>query len=164
MKKPAQSKKAKKNTPAPMAMASLKIEASPELKPLADATAQARMVDGPIPYLEVIVRERVTEDTMVRLFEFVRGELSGHQTKRVLVDLRQGSVALTISDMLGLAKMVATAYAGVLERLALLLLPQDVLDEKFFEPSVSSRGLPTFVTTDPEEAIYWIAEKIRPVR
>jgi hypothetical protein len=81
---------------------------------------------------------------MVRLFEFVRGELSGHQTKRVLVDLREGSVALTISDMLGLAKMVATTYAGVLERLALLLRPQDVLDEKFFEPSVSSRGLPTF--------------------
>ena len=60
--------------------------------------------------------------------------------------------------------MVATTFAGVLERFALLLLPQDVLAEKFFEPSVSSRGLPTFVTTDPEEATYWISAKVRPVR
>jgi hypothetical protein len=66
--------------------------------------------------------------------------------------------------MLGLAKLVATAFAGVLERFALLLLPQDVLAEKFFEPSVSSRGLPTFVTTDAEEATYWISAKIRAIR
>jgi hypothetical protein len=154
MKKSPKTKKTKKSKDAP----------EPKRKPAVLATVEARLVDGPIPYLEVRVRERVTEDTMVRLFEFVRGELSGHQTKRVLVDLREGSVALTISDMLGLAKMVATTFAGVLERLALLLRPQDVLDEKFFEPSVSSRGLPTFVTTDAEEAIYWIAEKIRPIR
>jgi hypothetical protein len=42
--------------------------------------------------------------------------------------------------------------------------PQDVLSEKFFEPSVSNRGLPTFVTSDPEEATYWIAAKLGPVR
>lgn len=144
-----------------------KAKAAPKPKrkpPAVVATVGARLVDGPIPYLEVSVRERVTEDSMVRLFEFVRGVLPSHQTKRVLVDLRQGSVALTISDMLGLAKMVATTFAGVLQRFALLLRPQDVLDEKFFEPSVSSRGLPTFVTTDAEEAIYWISEKIRAIR
>jgi hypothetical protein len=128
------------------------------------ATVVARLVEGPIPYLETVVRERVTEETMVSLFESVRGEISRCQAKRVLVDLREGSVALTISDMLGLAKMVAATFAGVLERFALLLRPQDVLSEKFFEPSVSNRGLPTFVTTDPEEATYWISAKIRPAR
>jgi hypothetical protein len=122
------------------------------------------LVDGPIPYLEAIVREKVSEETMVRIFELVRVEISRYQAKRVLVDLREGSVSLTISDMLGLAKLVATSFAGVLERFALLLLPQDVLAEKFFEPSVSSRGLPTFVTTDAEEATYWISAKIRSVR
>jgi hypothetical protein len=60
--------------------------------------------------------------------------------------------------------MVARAYAGVLQRFALLLRPQDALSEKFFEPSVSSRGLPTFVTTDAEEAAYWISAKLRPTR
>jgi hypothetical protein len=98
------------------------------------------------------------------VFERIRGEISRHQAKRVLVDVREGSVALTISDMLGLAKLVAASFAGVLERLALLLRPQDVLAEKFFEPSVSTRGLPTFVTTDSVEAVYWIAAKIRSVR
>jgi hypothetical protein len=132
--------------------------------PAAVPTVVARLVEGPIPYLEAIVRERVTEATMVRLFESIRCEVSRHQAKRVLVDLREGSVALTISDMLGLAKLVATTFARVLERLALLLRPQDVLAEKFFEPSVSNRGLPTFVTTDPQEAIYWITAKIRPSR
>jgi hypothetical protein len=141
-----------------------KTHAAPKRKPVAVATVVARLVDGPIPYLEAIVREKVSEETMVRVFELVRVEISRYQAKRVLVDLREGSVSLTISDMLGLAKLVATAFAGVLERFALLLLPQDVLAEKFFEPSVSSRGLPTFVTTDAEEATYWISAKIRAIR
>lgn len=136
----------------------------PKRKRAAVATVVGRMVEGPIPYLEVIVRERVTEDSMVRLFERTRGEIALHHAQRVLVDLREGSVTLTISDMLGLAKMVTTAFAGVLQRFALLMRPQDVLSEKFFEPSVSSRGLPTFVTTDPEEATYWISAKIRLAR
>jgi hypothetical protein len=141
-----------------------KASPKPKPKPPAVATVVARLVEGPIPYLEAIVRDRVTEESMVRVFEHVRGEIAVHKAKRVLVDLREGSVALTISDMLGLAKLVAATFAGVLERLALLLRPQDVLAEKFFEPSVNSRGLPTFVTTDPEEATYWISAKIRPAR
>jgi hypothetical protein len=139
-------------------------KSAPKRKQPAVATVVARLVEGTIPYLEVIVREQVTEASMVHLFERVSGEIALHQAKRVLVDLREGSVALTISDMLGLAKMVATAFAGVLERFALLMRPQDVLSEKFFEPSVSNRGLPTFVTSDPEEATYWIAAKLGPVR
>jgi hypothetical protein len=158
MKKLAKTKTAKKTKPAK------KTKAAPKREPVALVTVVARLVEGPIPYLEAIVREQVSEESMERVFELVRGEIFRHQAKRVLVDLREGSVSLTISDMLGLAKLVATTFAGVLERFALLLLPQDVLAEKFFEPSVSSRGLPTFVTTDPEEATYWISAKVRPVR
>ena len=106
----------------------------------------------------------MTEESMVPLFERVQGEISRHKAKRVLVDLREGSVALTISDKLGLAKLVASTFAGALERFALLVRPQDELAEKFFEPSVSTRGLPTFVTTDSVEADYWIAAKIGPMR
>ena len=136
-------------------------------EPAAVATFQAKvqvgLVDGgSIPYLELTIREQVTEDSMVRLFDQARVEISRSQVKRVLVDLREGSVALSISDMLGLAKMVATTFVGVLERFALLLRPQDVLAEKFFEPSVSNRGLPTFETTDPAEAADWIAAKLKP--
>ena len=125
------------------------------------ATVVSRLVEGPIPYVEVTVREPVTEESVVPVFERIRGEISRYQAKRVLVDVREGSVDLNISDMLGLAKLVATTFAGVLERLALLLRPQDVLTEKFFEPSVSNRGLPTFVTMDSVEAVYWITAKIR---
>jgi hypothetical protein len=139
-------------------------KSAPKRKRAAVATVVARLVEGPIPYLEAIVRERVTEASMVRLFERVRGEIARHHAKRVLVDMREGSVALTISDMLGLAKLVAATFAGVLERFAIVVRPQDLMSEKFFEPSVSNRGLPTFVTTDPEEATYWIAAKIRPAR
>ena len=136
-------------------------------EPAPVATFQAKVQAGPvdrgtIPYLEVTIREQVTEDSMVRLFEQVRGEISSSQVKRVLLDLREGSVALSISDLHGLAKMVATTFVGVLERFALVLRPQDVLPEKFFEPSVSNRGLPTFVTVDPAEAVDWIAAKLRP--
>jgi hypothetical protein len=141
-----------------------KTNAEPSRKPVAVATVVGRLVEGPIPYLEVIVSEKVSEESMVRLFELVRGQVARYQAKRVLVDMREGSVALTISDMLGLAKLVATTFAGVLERFAILVRPQDLMSEKFFEPSVSSRGLPTFATTDPEEATYWISAKIRSAR
>jgi len=128
------------------------------------ARLQARLIAGSIPYLEVAIREQVSEDSMVRLFENVRSEILRCPVKRVLVDLRQGSVALTFSDLHGLAKLVATAFVGVLERLALVLRPEDVPAEKFFESSVNNRGLPTWVTADAEEATYWIAAKLRPVR
>ncbi len=143
------------------------VAAKPEPAPVAtfQAKVQAGTVDGgSIPYLEVTIREQVTEDSMVRLFEQVRGEISSSQVKRILLDLREGSVALSISDLHGLAKMVATTFVGVLERFALVLRPQDVPPEKFFEPSVSNRGLPTFVTVDPAEAADWIAAKLRPAR
>jgi hypothetical protein len=133
-------------------------------KPAQVATVEAKVVDASVAYLEVAIREPVTESSVESLFERAREQIVRSRVKRVLVDLREGSVDLTISDLHGLAKMVATAFAGVLERFALVLRPQDVLAEKFFEPSVNNRGLPTFVTTDPDEAAYWISAKIRPVR
>jgi len=78
------------------------------------ATVVARMVEAPIPYLEVAIREHVTEDSLQPLFEHVQGEITRYQANRLLVDLREGSIALTISDMLGLAKLVAATFAGVL--------------------------------------------------
>ena len=141
-----------------------KAKALPRAKQMPLPVVEARLVEGPIPYLEIIVREQVTEESMVALFEFVRGQVGRHQSNRVLVDMREGSVALTISDMLGLAKLVATTFAGVLERFAILVRPQDLLAEKFFEPSVSSRGLPTLATSDAEDAVYWITSKLRQVR
>lgn len=136
-------------------------KASSKRKREAPATIVVRPVEGSIPYLEVTIGTRVTESSMVSVFERVRDEVFSHQAKRLLVDLREGSFALSISDMYGLAKLVTGSLAGVLERFALLLRPQDVLSERFFEPSVNNRGLPTLVTTDPEEGIYWITTKLR---
>jgi hypothetical protein len=133
-------------------------------KRAAVARVSANMVEAPVPYLEVRIRERVTEVSMVGVFEQVRDEVLRHQPKRVLVDMREASVVLTISDMNGLAKMVAGVFAGVIEKLTMLMRPQDVLSEKFFEPSVNRRGLPTLVTTDPDEAIYWLMAKLKPAR
>jgi hypothetical protein len=76
-----------------------------------------------------------------------------------LVDLRESTMQLTISDIFGVAKLTASTFAGVLQRLALLVRPQDLLSEKFFEPSVSSRGVPALVTSDADEAKYWITSK-----
>jgi hypothetical protein len=143
---------------------SSKASPKPKGRRQAVATVMAKMAESNVPYLDVTIRERVTEDSIVQLFERVRGEIFRHQAKRVLVDLREGSISLTISDLHGLAKMVVATLAGVLDRLALVLCPQDALSEKFFETSVSNRGLPTFVTTDLEEAHYWITAKFRPTR
>ena len=124
----------------------------------------AKTVESPVPFLEVVIRERVTEDSVVRVFEQVRDEVRRHTSKRVFVDLRESEVELTISDMTGLAKLVAASFAGVIDRLVLLLRAQDIPAEKFFEPSVSSRGVPTLATSDPEEAVYWLTAKRKPAR
>lgn len=126
-------------------------------EPAVDST----VVDTSPPYLAVKMRASVTEESMVPVFEAICQEIRRNGAHRVLVDLRESSVELSISDMLGIAKMTASTFSGVLERLALLVRPQDLLSEKFFEPSVSSRGVPTFVTPDAAEATYWIASKTK---
>jgi hypothetical protein len=50
------------------------------------------------------------------------------------------------------------------ERLAVVLQARDILPEKFFEPALTSRGLPTLATPDYPEAVYWLSSKLRPGR
>jgi hypothetical protein len=128
------------------------------------ASVFARTVEMEVPFLEVVLRERVTEESVVRLFEEIRAEVLRHTPRRVFVDMRESSVELSISDMAGLAKMVGMNFAGAIDRLVLLLRPQDMLAEKFFEPSVSSRGVPTLTTTDLGDALHFLTAKLRPVR
>ena len=135
-----------------------------EPKRVLAASVSARMVELPVPYLEVGIREPITEESAVRVFERVSVEVLVHRPRRVLVDMREAPVALTISDLNGLAKLVAGGFAGVIDKLAMILRREDIGAEKFFEPSVSSRGLPTLVTPDPDEAIYWLAAKFKPSR
>src|ERR1039457_5420483 len=111
-------------------------------EPAAVATFQAKvqvgLVDGgSIPYLELTIREQVTEDSMVRLFDQARVEISRSQVKRVLVDLREGSVALSISDMLGLAKMVATTFVGDPHLAQLLSEARSIVQAPLAEPRIS---------------------------
>jgi len=36
------------------------------------------------------------------------------------------------------------------------------LPEKFFEPALTSRGVPTLVTADYAEGVYWLSSRMRP--
>ncbi len=135
-------------------------------RPAADQPANvlAHTMELPVPFLEVVVRERVTEESMMRVFEQVCAEVRRHSSRRVFVDMRESEVHLTISDMAGLAKLIGGEFAGKVDRLALLIRPQDMLAEKFFEPSVSTRGVPTLTTTDLGDAMHWLTASLLPPR
>jgi hypothetical protein len=120
----------------------------------------ARVVQGRVPYLEVTVVRPVTENTMVRTFEGVRDTILSSKERRVLVDVSQVSVDLSISDLNDLSKLVG-AIGSLLDRLTLVLRLQDIPPEKFFEPSVNNRGVATLVTDDAEEAAYWVTSPLR---
>jgi hypothetical protein len=94
-------------------------------------------------------------------FKRVSEEVTAAKAKGVLVDLRECRVTLSISDMHGLVKMVARGFSGTVDRLSLLMQERDILPEKFFEPALTSRGLPTLASADPEEAVYWLSTKLR---
>lgn len=128
------------------------------------AAVVAKTVESEVPFLEVVVRERVTEDSMVRLFEEVRVHIMRHTWRRVFVDMRASAIDLTPSDMMALAKLVAGTFAGQVERLTFLMRPEDIPAEKFFEPSVNSRGVPTLVTSDLGDALHFLTAKLRPLR
>jgi hypothetical protein len=130
-------------------------------KPLMGRPAQVpglivAMVEGPTPYAEVSIREPVTEVSMERLFNAARDDLLRHRPRRVLVNLGQAEVGLSISDLNGLAKMIAGSFVGLVERLAIVLRPEDLPLEKFFEPSMIHRGLPTYVSVDGNDAVDWL--------
>jgi hypothetical protein len=59
---------------------------------------------------------------------------------------------------------VSGNFAGVVERLAVVVRPADVPTEKFFEPAMINRGMPTYVTLDVSDAIDWLTAKFLPVR
>jgi hypothetical protein len=69
---------------------------------------------------------------------------------------------LSISDMHGLAKSAAGAFSGLVDRLAVVARQRDILAEKFFEPALTSRGLPTLVTDNYDDAVDWVCAKLRP--
>lgn len=124
----------------------------------------ARSVETPFAYLELSIQERVNEASLPRMFELVKKEILSNRPAKVLVDMREASVELTISDKLGLVKMVIGAFVGIVDCFAIVLRPVDILPEKFFEPAVTSRGLPAYVTTEIEDAIYWLGQKRKSAR
>jgi hypothetical protein len=124
----------------------------------------ARSLSEPFPYLEIRVCQQVSEDSLPMVFGMVKDAILHAKPAKVLVDMRGGSVALTISDLLGLVKMVIASFVGVIECFAVVTRPEDLLPEKFFEPAVTSRGLPAYVTTEIEDAMYWLGSRRRPAR
>lgn len=127
------------------------------------SAVSVRMIDQPAPYAEVIVHEPITEQSMERLFQASAVELLRLRPRRVLVDMTGTRVALSISDLNGLAKLVTGSFAGIVEQMAMVMRFEDAPAEKFFEPAMSNRGMPTFVCFDRNEAIDWItARRPRP--
>jgi hypothetical protein len=119
-----------------------------------------QIVEDSPPYAVVSIHEPVTESSMQRLFAYGRGELLRHQPRRVLLDLRDAEVKLSISDMNALVKLIVSSFAGSVERLAIVLRRVDEPPEKFVEPSLTHRGLPTFATSDMDDAVGWIMAKL----
>jgi Holliday junction resolvasome RuvABC ATP-dependent DNA helicase subunit len=119
------------------------------------------MVGVPVDHLEVLIEGPVTETSVLHVFEQVRDEVAQHAVKKVLVDLRQGSVSLTISDLHTLAKMIVQRFAGTIDKIAFVARSEDILTEKFLEPSLINRGLPTLVTPDFDEAIGWLSSRLK---
>jgi hypothetical protein len=133
-------------------------------KPVGLPRLTVQMLGGPEPYAEVSIHESVVEASIEGLFEHARGALLRCQPRRVLVDMHDVETKLSISDLNGLAKLIAGSFVGLVERLALVLRPQDLPPEKFFESSMSHRGLPTYVSVDKNDAIDWLTARQWPRR
>jgi hypothetical protein len=121
----------------------------------------ATAVDDPVPHLLVQISGVLDADSMAGIFKRAGDKVAAASPKRVLVDMRECRVALSISDMNGLVKMIAAAFAGTVEKLAVVLQAHDILPEKFFEPALTSRGVPTLATPDYAEALYWLSARLR---
>ena len=99
-------------------------------KPAKAPSVLAQTVESPVPFLEVAVRERVTEASMMRVFEQVCAEVLTHNQRRVFVDMRESEIVLTISDKADMAKLIGKLFAGKIDRLACLLRPHDLDDDR----------------------------------
>jgi len=119
-------------------------------------------VEQPVAHLLLRTSGVLDENSVTTFFQRASEILLASKPKRVLVDLRESKVTLSISDMHGLVKMAASGLSGLVGRLAVVLKESDILTEKFFEPALTRRGLPTLATTDYEEALYWLSSKLRP--
>lgn len=157
------SKPPKKAGPPDVAVATALLRAVPA-RPAATPRLTVRMIAEPEPYAEVSIHESVVEASMEGLFEHARGALLRYQPRRVLVDMHDVEMKLSISDLNGLAKLIAGSFVGLVERLALVLRARDLPSEKFFEPSMIHRGLPTYVSVDKNDAIDWLTSRQRPRR
>jgi hypothetical protein len=125
----------------------------------APTSVAVRMIDEPAPYAEVTIHEPITEQSMERLFQTSAVELLRLRPRRVLVDMTGTRVALSISDLNNLTKLVSGSFAGIVEKMAMVLRPEDTPPEKFFEPAMSNRGMPTFVSFDRSEAVDWLTAR-----
>jgi hypothetical protein len=121
----------------------------------------AEKAADPVPHLLLRVSGILDEDSLSDYFERVGQAIVDTQSRRILADLRTCSVRLSIADMHGLVKMAAARFAGFVDRLALVLSPSDIPPEKFFEPALTSRGVPTMATETFDDAVDWLAAKLR---
>jgi hypothetical protein len=133
-----------------------------ENSPPAPASVPITVVslDSLAPHLLLRASGVLDEGSLAGFFKSASEQIAASGAKRVLVDLRECELTLSISDMNGLAKMVASSFSGSLERMAVVLRPRDILTEKFFEPALTSRGLPTLVASDYDDAVYWLGAKL----
>lgn len=140
-----------------------------EVEDAAVKTSSLRRVDltselkvSPVSHVLLRTSGVLDESSLGDFFARASQAVLASGAKRVLVDLRGSKVTLSISDMHDLVKMAATGFSGVLERLAIVMTESDILREKFFEPALTSRGVPTLATTEYEEGLYWLSSKLRP--
>lgn len=129
----------------------------------AGVAVAATAMDKPVAHLLLRLSGHLDENTAKPLFERVREVLQAAKPNRVLIDLRACSIVLTISDMHDLVKMSAAGFAGRVHRLALVVQIRDILSEKFFEPALTRRGIPTLVTASYDEAVDWLSASLRQV-
>jgi hypothetical protein len=120
------------------------------------------LTDDPVPHLVLRASGVLDESSLPDFFASASQSVLTSKAKRVLVDLRGAKITLSISDLHDLVKMAATRFLGVVERLAIVPTESDILREKFFEPALTSRGVPTLATVDYDEALYWLSSKLRP--
>lgn len=122
----------------------------------------AAVVSLPVPHLLVRAAGMLDEASLPDFFLRIGSSILDTKARRILLDLRGCTVRLSIADMHGLAKMIAAQFKGLVDRFALVLSEADILPEKFFEPALTSRGVPTLATVELDEATDWLASRLRP--
>ena len=113
---------------------------------------QANLKDGYL-YVEIsgaFDRFR-TKELMRQVFQSAQSQ----SFSRILVDIRNMAGPIPTMARFEMARFLATEQKAVL-RVAVLKLPEQVPDDKFFENVAGNRGIPVKVTTDLEKALDWL--------